>query len=238
MGHNRIIIGNIGKTSWNISHESPFSSSVFDSLSSSLLIVAPRCPRQRRSSGFHQGGDCHQIAMGCHGFLETGKSNPMAIPHWSLYKVDFSKSGWCYKKHIRRHCEWRQCLSNSVTRLHRIPGSPGMAEQQVSACAQPFLCQLGSKSGHKASQPQRPFFGVGVVTRPIAKQLAQWFYWLVGQDHPSEKYESIGMIRSSQYFWENKIDGNQTTNQFYHFDSFGSAIAACCTDLTCEKSLP
>ena len=26
---------------------------------------------------------------------------------------------------------------------------------------------------------------------------------------------SIGMIRNSQYFWENKIDGNQTTNQIY-----------------------
>ena len=35
--------------------------------------------------------------------------------------------------------------------------------------------------------------------------------------HPSEKYESIGMIRNSQYFWENKIDGNQTTNQSYSF---------------------
>ena len=37
--------------------------------------------------------------------------------------------------------------------------------------------------------------------------------WLVGQGHPSEKYESIGMIIATQYFWENNPDGNQTTNQ-------------------------
>ena len=35
-------------------------------------------------------------------------------------------------------------------------------------------------------------------------------WWFRG--HPSEKYDSIGMIRNSQYFWENK-NGNQTTNQ-------------------------
>ena len=34
---------------------------------------------------------------------------------------------------------------------------------------------------------------------------------LVGGLNPSEKYESIGMIIPN--IWENKIDGNQTTNQ-------------------------
>ena len=27
---------------------------------------------------------------------------------------------------------------------------------------------------------------------------------------------SIGMMTATQYFWENKIDGNQTTNQLCH----------------------
>ena len=34
--------------------------------------------------------------------------------------------------------------------------------------------------------------------------------WLVVFRHPSEKYESIGMMIETQYFWEKKIDGNQT----------------------------
>ena len=35
--------------------------------------------------------------------------------------------------------------------------------------------------------------------------------WWLG--HPSEKYErQLGWL-ATQYFWENKIDGNQTTNQ-------------------------
>ena len=33
-------------------------------------------------------------------------------------------------------------------------------------------------------------------------------WWFEG--HPSEKYESIGMIRHSQDFWENKIHGNHS----------------------------
>ena len=40
-------------------------------------------------------------------------------------------------------------------------------------------------------------------------------HWLVGQGHPVLKNmsSSMGMIRNSQLIWENKIDGNQTTNQ-------------------------
>ena len=37
-------------------------------------------------------------------------------------------------------------------------------------------------------------------------------WWL---DHPSEKYESqLGWL-ATQYEWENKIHGNQTTNQYF-----------------------
>ena len=32
-------------------------------------------------------------------------------------------------------------------------------------------------------------------------------------------WKSIGMIRNSQLGWENKIDGNQTTNQLFFFSS-------------------
>ena len=38
---------------------------------------------------------------------------------------------------------------------------------------------------------------------------------LVGGLNPSEKYESQLGWWNSQYFWENKIDGNQTTNQYW-----------------------
>ena len=39
--------------------------------------------------------------------------------------------------------------------------------------------------------------------------------WLVGQGHPVLKNmtSSFGMMNATQYEWENKIDGNQTTNQ-------------------------
>ena len=42
-------------------------------------------------------------------------------------------------------------------------------------------------------------------------------WWLV---YPSEKYESIGMMKETQYEWDNKIDGNQTTNQLGSWDMF------------------
>ena len=36
---------------------------------------------------------------------------------------------------------------------------------------------------------------------------------LVGGLNPSEKYEFVNWDDYSQLIWENKIDGNQTTNQ-------------------------
>ena len=62
------------------------------------------------------------------------------------------------------------------------------------------------------------------------QQHGQWFFWKSPRlqtqpssqvrgvsgwwlGHPSEKYESQLGWWDSQYFWENKIDGNQTTNQ-------------------------
>ena len=38
-------------------------------------------------------------------------------------------------------------------------------------------------------------------------------HWLVVGPPLWKIWTSIGMIRNSQYFWENKIHGNQTTNQ-------------------------
>ena len=39
--------------------------------------------------------------------------------------------------------------------------------------------------------------------------------WLVGQGHPSEKYEFVNWDDEIPNIWENKIHGNQTTNQQY-----------------------
>ena len=38
-------------------------------------------------------------------------------------------------------------------------------------------------------------------------------FWLVGQGHPSEKYEFVNWDDDIPNIWENKIHGNQTTNQ-------------------------
>ena len=43
-------------------------------------------------------------------------------------------------------------------------------------------------------------------------------YWLVVGPPLWRIWKSIGMIRNSQYFWENKIDGNQTTNQYIMYN--------------------
>ena len=40
--------------------------------------------------------------------------------------------------------------------------------------------------------------------------------WLVGQGHPSEKYEFVNWDDEIPNIWENKIDGNQTTNHNLH----------------------
>ena len=58
------------------------------------------------------------------------------------------------------------------------------------------------------------------MVRPSVISMVEWldsftFYWLVVFRQPSEKYESVNWDDEiPQYFWENKIDGNQTTNQF------------------------
>ena len=62
---------------------------------------------------------------------------------------------------------------------------------------------------------------LGPRTRGFLPCLADGNGWKWKQDetgwwlgHPSEKYEShLGWLET-QYFWENKIDGNQTTNQW------------------------
>ena len=47
-------------------------------------------------------------------------------------------------------------------------------------------------------------------------QLEELCFWLVGQGHPFEKYEPVNWDDDySQDSWENKIDGNQTTNQCF-----------------------
>ena len=66
---------------------------------------------------------------------------------------------------------------------------------------------------------------MGITRMILAALMDHWIdlgnleelcFWLVGQGHPFEKYEPVNWDDDySQDSWENKIDGNQTTNQCF-----------------------
>ena len=122
---------------------------------------------------------------------------------------------------------WTNILASKLPSFGRIISQKRRREWlgwiSAGAMGKPTICIKHRRTwAHhlvKTTHPPSPIWKIGVGRC----EFYQSDTWLVGQGHPSEKYESHLGWWLFPTEWENKIDGNQTSNQIHSVSQPGES---------------